>query len=137
MSTAGGFGLGRGECTVNRFLIALASLVLVIAACGPQTGGGTTATPAASPTRGGTLIFAMWQEPSTLAGPYLNQTIAGLVAQTIAEGLAETDNDGNYYGKLAKDIPTVQNGGVKLSADGKKMDVTWELKPGIKWSDGQ
>jgi len=130
---------------LRRSLVVLGAISLVLAACTPPAGP-TGASPAATaapataaataPTRGGTFIFAMWQEPTTLAPLYVNQTIAGLVGQTVYEGLADTDNDGNYYPKLAKSIPTVQNGGVKVSADGQKMSVAWELKPGIKWSDG-
>lgn len=127
-------------------VVLAAGLSLVITACAPTTGPGVSPAPTAAgtaaatatpgPVKGGTFVFAMWQEPTTLAPLYVNQTIAGLVGQTVYEGLADTDNDGNYYPKLAKSIPTVQNGGVKVSADGKKMSVTWELKPGIKWSDG-
>jgi peptide/nickel transport system substrate-binding protein len=125
--------------TVKRFSIVLASVALVVAACTP-TPGGTPAsgTPAASegPTRGGTVIFAMWQEPTTLAPPYINQTIAGLVAYVAVEGLNRIDTDGNYQPVLAKAVPTISNGGVKLSADGKRMDVTYELLSGVTWSDG-
>ncbi|HEV8468825.1 MAG TPA: peptide ABC transporter substrate-binding protein [Candidatus Limnocylindria bacterium] len=124
---------------MKRFSIVLASVALVVAACTP-TPGGTPAsgTPAASegPTRGGTVIFAMWQEPTTLAPPYINQTIAGLVAYVAVEGLNRIDTDGNYQPVLAKAVPTISNGGVKLSADGKRMDVTYELLSGVTWSDG-
>src|SRR2546425_9777532 len=140
MSAAvGDVRLGRGRMTVKRFSIVLASVALLAAACTPAPGGtSASATPAASegPTRGGTLIFAMWQEPTTLAPPYLNQTIAGLVAQVAVEGLTRTDTDGNYQPVLAKSVPTISNNGVKLSADGKKMDVTYELLSGVTWSDG-
>jgi peptide/nickel transport system substrate-binding protein len=78
----------------------------------------------------------MWQEPTTLAPPYLNQTIAGLVSQVAVEGLTRTDTDGKYQPVLAKSVPDINNGGVKLSADGKKMDVTYELLSGVTWSDG-
>jgi len=124
---------------VKRFSIALAMVALVVTACGPTPGGTpASATPAASegPARGGTLIFAMWQEPTTLAPPYVNQTIAGLVSQVAVEGLNRIDTDGNYQPLLAKAVPTISNGGVKLSADGKKMDVTYELLSGVTWSDG-
>src|SRR5438445_6982947 len=131
--------LGRGRMTVKRCFIVLASVALVIAAC-TATPGATPAsgTPAASegPTRGGTVIFAMWQEPTTLAPPYLNQTIAGLVSQVAVEGLTRTDTDGNYQPVLAKAVPDTNNGGVKLSADGKKMDMTYELLSAVTWSDG-
>ncbi len=122
-----------GAAFPRRVGLTLAALV-ALAACAPA------ATPAPAPgaeiPRGGTLIFAMWQEPTTLAPHYVNQTIAGLVSQVAVEGLARTDNDGNYVPWLAKSVPTPANAGVKLSPDGKKMDVTWELRPGLKWSDG-
>lgn len=126
---------------MRRLSIVLAVASLITAACGqtpPPAGatGAPTATAAAgAPVRGGTFIFAMWQEPTTLAPHYVNQTIAGLVSTVTVEGLARTDNDGNYVPQLAKSIPTVGNGKVRVS--GTKMDVEWELQPGLKWSDGQ
>jgi peptide/nickel transport system substrate-binding protein len=124
--------------------MAVAVLGLIGSACGqPPPGGGATTTPAgtvaatSSPTRGGTFIFAMWQEPTTLAPHHANQTIAGLVLSVAVEGLGTTDNDGNPQPRLAKSIPTIENSGVNISSDGKKMSVKWELQPGLKWSDGQ
>src|SRR3989442_14779791 len=125
--------------TVKRFSIVLASIALVAAACTPTPGGApASGTPAASegPTRGGTLIFAMWQEPTTLAPPYLNQTIARLVSQVAVQGLTRTDTEGKYQPVLTKSVPDINSGGVKLSADGKKMDVTYELLSGGTWADG-
>ncbi|TMC76051.1 MAG: peptide ABC transporter substrate-binding protein [Chloroflexi bacterium] len=124
---------------MRRFFIAFASVALVVAACSQAPSGApASGTPASAdaPVRGGTLIFAMWQEPTTLAPPYLNQTIAGLVSQVAVEGLTRTDTDGKYQPVLAKAVPDVNNGGVKVSADGKKMDVTYELLSGVTWSDG-
>jgi peptide/nickel transport system substrate-binding protein len=124
---------------MKRISIVLAAVVLVVGACTPAPGGTpATSAPVASagPARGGTVIFAMWQEPTTLAPPYINQTIAGLVAQVAVEGLTRTDTDGQYQPVLAKSVPTTNNNGVKISADGKKMDVTYELLSGVTWSDG-
>jgi peptide/nickel transport system substrate-binding protein len=128
-----------GGFVMKRISIVLAAVALVVGACSPAPGGTpATSAPGASegPARGGTVIFAMWQEPTTLAPPYLNQTIAGLVAQVAVEGLTRTDTDGNYQPVLAKSVPTINNNGVKVSADGKKMDVTYELLSGVTWSDG-
>ncbi len=105
--------------------------VLVLAACGGP------ASPSPQATKGGTLTFAMWQEPNTLHAYYATQTIAGLVLEVAVEGLLRDDPDGNYTPWLAKEVPTLKNSGVKLLADGKKMDVTYKLLPQVKWSDGE
>lgn len=49
------------------------------------------------------------------------------------EPLASFDADGNLIPFLASEIPSTANGG--LAIDGKS--VTWKLKPGVKWSDGE
>ena len=47
-------------------------------------------------------------------------------------------NDYKYAPDLAKEIPTLDNGGVKVPGDGgDAMTVTWNLRDGLKWSDGQ
>ena len=125
---------------MRRLSIALAAIGLVIAGCGqPAPVGGTSPAPSASvaatPTRGGTAIIAIWQEPSTLAPHYANQTVTDIVDYGVVEGLAETTDAGEYVPTLVKSIPTVANGGVTVTAD--KMDVRWELLPGLKWSDGK
>src|SRR5688500_9926664 len=129
---------------MGRLSIAFVVAGLIAAACGqPPTGTGTSPAPSAAAsasaaliTRGGTAIVAIWQFPSTLAAHYANQTVTDIVNNAVIEGLAETNNNGDYIPTLAKSVPTVANGGAKVSADGKKLDVTWELKSGIKWSDG-
>jgi len=89
-------------------------------------------TSAAAPKRGGKVVIALWQSPATLNG-FLNtgqpmeETLVFIV-----EGLLQTMPDGTYGAVLAKQVPTVQNGGV--SADGKT--VTYQLKDGVTWSDG-
>jgi len=80
--------------------------------------------------------MAIWQEPANLMPHYANQTVQSVVLDPIVEGLVRAGPGGEYEAVLAKDVPSVANGLVKISADGKKMDVTYQLKPGIKWSDG-
>lgn len=65
---------------------------------------------------------------------YINDTgYEELIGELVFGALAELGPDGRYYPELALDIPTRQNGG--LSANG--LTVTWHLRPGILWSDGQ
>jgi peptide/nickel transport system substrate-binding protein len=122
--------------------VVAASLTIVATACGPAapTGGPSaapTAAATAGPVKGGTVTIAVWQEPANLAPYYQNQTVQGTVLDLVVEGLLQTQPNGEAVGLLAESLPTVNNGGVKISADGKKMDVTYKLKPGIKWSDGK
>jgi len=115
----------------RRLIAGSALALLVLTACGGP------ASPSPQATRGGTLTFAMWQEPANLHAYYVTQTIAGLVLEVAVEGLLRVDPDGNYVPMLAKEVPTLKNGGVRLLSDGKKMDVTYKLLPQVKWSDGQ
>jgi peptide/nickel transport system substrate-binding protein len=121
------------------FTFAFAIALVATACTGPTATPTTSASAAASATaqpitRGGTAIVAIWQEPTTLGAPYGNQTVLGLVINGTVEGLADTTTDGKYVPTLATEVPDVANGGVVLKGD--KMDVTWKLRPGIKWSDG-
>src|SRR3989475_504217 len=128
----------RGGATVrssSRLLAVRVAAALLAAACAGSTTPSPSSAARAGPGRGGTLILALWQEPVTLAPHYRNQTAANVAARVVTEGLSRTDTDGNYLPVLAKQIPTTANGGVKLTSDGK-IDVTWELVPGLKWSDG-
>lgn len=82
---------------------------------------------------GGTLSYLLYEDPDRL-NPILGQTTQAVqVTSTILEGLTENAPDGNYVPVLAAELPTQENGGV--SAD--LLTVTWKLKPGIVWSDGE
>src|SRR3954471_8306557 len=79
-----------------------------------------------------TLKLLLWQGPTTL-NPHFAQGAKDQTASRIVyEPLASFDRDGNLIPFLAAEIPSLQNGGV--APDGKS--VTWKLKRGVKWSDG-
>ena len=84
------------------------------------------------PTRGGSIDFALYQEPETLNPQLASQAASEEISVFIVEGLVGAVDDATYYPRLATEVPTVQNGGV--SADGKT--VIYHLKPGVRWSDG-
>ena len=90
-------------------------------------------TQAAGPKRGGKVTWAVWQSPITLNTLLGTQTVMGDILSLVQEGLSEVEPDGKRVPALAKEVPTVQNGGV--SADGKT--VTWKLKEGLVYSDGK
>ena len=96
--------------------------------------------PAASPvpvvvTRGAgdELKILYWQAP-TILNPYLSTEAPDLdAARLVLEPLASWGRDGKPLANgLAREIPTMANGGVSPDA----TTVTWKLRPGLKWSDG-
>ena len=80
----------------------------------------------------GQLNLLYWQAPSTM-NPNLSGGTKELEASSVVlEPLARYDEKGNMLPWLAEEIPTVGNGGVSKDL----TSITWNLKKGIKWSDG-
>lgn len=108
-------------------LLILALTGFVSTSCNPQN---STAPANGSPD---ILKLLYWQAP-TILNPHLSTGFKDSEASRITlEPLASFDKQGKLIPILAAEIPTKENGG--LAADGKS--VTWKLKPGVKWSDGQ
>ena len=104
-------------------LLVLASMIL--AACG-------TAAPAA-PTFKGTVTITFVQEPDNLNPLYTSMYFSQITRELWLKGLWNFDENAKPVPVLAKEIPTVENGG--LSADGKT--ITIKLRDDITWSDGE
>lgn len=131
----------------SKLLILFLVLGLLVSACGP--GGGETAAPAqpavsqeaAAPAEpatsgggGGTVTLIIPEEPTTLNYFGGEAAIIRQVAEaTSMTGLVTINENGEFVPMLAAELPTSENGG--LSAD--HLTVTWKLKPGLKWSDGE
>ncbi|MDM9379963.1 peptide ABC transporter substrate-binding protein [Chlorogloeopsis sp. ULAP01] len=80
-----------------------------------------------------TLRLLYWQAP-TILNPHLAQGNKDFEGSRVTyEPLATYNKDGKLILFLAAEIPTVENGGI--AKDG--TSVTWKLKQGVKWSDGQ
>ncbi|MFQ4141761.1 peptide ABC transporter substrate-binding protein [Chlorogloeopsis sp. ULAP02] len=80
-----------------------------------------------------TLRLLYWQAP-TILNPHLSQGNKDFEGSRVTyEPLATYNKDGKLILFLAAEIPTVENGGI--AKDG--TSVTWKLKQGVKWSDGQ
>jgi peptide/nickel transport system substrate-binding protein len=119
-----------------------------------------------TPKSGGNLNAASWQEPDSFLGAGITDSGTHFYADVnpVMEGLlvakanqdvkpsalsgsgsnlavvnaaaAGTVNYTDYWApQLATKVPTVENGAVKIN--GTKMDVTWDLRKGVKWHDGE
>ncbi len=82
---------------------------------------------------GGTLRLIYWEAPSIL-NPHLSTALKDWEASRITyEPLASYSNEGELVPFLAAEIPSIENG--DLADD--YTSVTWRLKEGVKWSDGE
>jgi peptide/nickel transport system substrate-binding protein len=89
-------------------------------------------------TDGGSIIIGDWQEATQFNPYYVGQVTEANVQSATWASLVVSTNDFRYAPDLASEIPTVDNGGVKVPGDGgDAMTVTWTLRDGLKWSDGQ
>ncbi len=79
-----------------------------------------------------TATVLLPEDLSTM-NPYTTTALITMqVVPAVVEPLVGVDPDGQYYPILAREVPTVANGGV--SEDGRT--VTWRLLDGVVWSDG-
>ena len=129
-------------------LLAL-SLDLLGAACSPPGAPAATASPSALPTpavaaryqaepaahEGGTVTVGDWVFPQALTPPYPQPAAATMIENALFDGLVGYDPQVEPYPDLATAVPTVENGGVRMAGSG--MDVTYTLRSGLRWSDGQ
>jgi peptide/nickel transport system substrate-binding protein len=110
-----------------RLLIVAAAL---LAACAPvqQQAGSSAAGGAAS-----VLAVAQQREPASLNPALENGTSATEWGELLFQYLVKYDDRGVLVGDAATEVPTPQNGGI--SKDG--LTITYHLRPGLKFADGQ
>lgn len=105
-----------------------------------STTAGTTTTlePLPQKTVGGEVIIAVDDEPPTL-NPFLpggDRVVGALISQGYAAGAYDIDGVTlSYLPELITEVPTVENGGIVMTADGK-MTVKYEIRPEAQWDDG-
>ena len=118
-------------------LLAMVMSVSMLAACAPKDGGNSpapTGSGAGTPAEGGTVVVGLSYEPDIM--DVYSTHMMGDVTATFIEGLAYPDENMEWQPWLATEIPTVDNGGIVLHDD-NTMDVTWHLREGVKWHDGE
>ncbi len=116
----------------SKSLIVFLVFGLLVSACGGGAAAPTEAAPSGG--GGGTVTLIIPEEPTTLNYFGGEAAIIRQVAEaTSMTGLVTINEKGEFVPMLATELPTEENGG--LSAD--HLTVTWKLKPGLKWSDGE
>jgi len=115
------------------FTAPMATQLLAIAGAAPAA---SQSVPAYAPTRrggGGALKILYWQASTLLNPHFAVGTTNQEASRVFYESLAGWAQDGTLVPILAAEIPSIENRG--LAEDGRS--VTWKLKRGVKWHDGQ
>lgn len=125
-----------------RDLSALAATLAALVCC--TSGATAPIKPAVSgysavapPRPGGTAVLLDFEYPSTL-NPLMAQTDVELrLGGLLFAPLWGLDPKLRPYPDLVRQVPTLENGGVRVARDGRSMTVDVKLVPGLRWSDGQ
>ena len=107
----------------------------------PESGAGITAAPEVEEPEGATagesqVVIVIPEDPPNFNASLSDTGYDALVMELVMLGLADLDPEGNIFPELAAELPTVENGGVITDEENGTMDVTWNLRPDITWSDG-
>jgi len=135
--TSAGINTGSARATVTAATTATRAATTTAAGTPAASGAATPSTAASGgPTKrgGGGVVKILQSQAPVTYNPHLSSgTKDDLIGRIVYEPLATIDIQGNIIPVLISEVPTDTNGG--LAADGKS--VTYKLKSGIKWSDGQ
>lgn len=104
-------------------------LGLLLSACGAPAGNVPAAEPGSGEGGGGgTVVLIIPEEPAGLNRYLADAAIVYQVSDASVIGLTTPNEKGEYTPRLAAELAT-------LSDDNKT--VTWKLREGLKWSDGE
>lgn len=88
------------------------------------------------PEQGGQVITAVTADPPGFNTLFTSAGLTWTICNIIGDGYLGTEEDGFYIPRMIKTIPSVENGLIKLLDNGG-MSVTYNLRKGIKWHDGE
>ena len=90
---------------------------------------------AAAPAAGSNVLRVAYDAEIDTLNALTSQTLTDIEI-TMVEGLIMSNDQNTYVPVLAKEIPTLENGGIVENEDGT-VTMTWNLQEGVKWHDGE
>ena len=88
-----------------------------------------------APVYGGDLVIGLSFEPDTMN--VYSTHLMGDVQAMCVEGLLIPNGDMIYEPVLAKEVPTVENGGIVMDAEAGTMDIIYHLQENVYWHCGE
>lgn len=123
------------------FLSILSIVSLILTACGASQPAASSTSespaaqqPAADGSKGITIVLA--EDPPSFNPMVADTGMDALVMELVLLGLTDIDPNGNIFPELAADLPTIENGAVKVDEELGTMSVTWQLRTDVQWQDG-
>lgn len=86
---------------------------------------------------GGTLVVGDWESPTNFSPLFNEEVPAAQVDALLYASLVRLDPNLQPVPDLVERVPTLENGDVTWNRGAGTMDVTYQLRPGLRWSDGQ
>ena len=86
---------------------------------------------------GGTLVVGDWESPTNFSPLFNEEVPAAQVDALLFASLVRLDPNLQPVADLVERVPTLENGDVKWNHDAGTVDVTYRLRPGLRWSDGE
>lgn len=117
----------------------LAAAALAAAGCSKKdVGDGNQGTTPPAAVNKRSVTIGISQEPDTLFMPFKEMMAAEEIARPVSYTLTIFDESWKLIPWAAKEIPTVENGGLELFEENgqKKMRTTWVIRDEFNWSDG-
>ena len=117
----------------------LASRPLVVDALVCLIGCATIVSCAAPPPARKDVVIGIIGEPASV---FADDPGAHVLAAAVTEPLVALDARGDFVARLAADVPTVENGGLRIVTDdpaapGGRLVATFRLRDGARWQDGE
>jgi peptide/nickel transport system substrate-binding protein len=108
-------------------LTLISMVIMFLPACSAMTRDAT----------GSQITIVIAEDPPSFNATLTDTGYDALVMELVLLGLADIDPNGNIFPELAAELPTIENGGVKVDDENGTMDVTWKLRNHVVWEDGK
>src|SRR5215510_13898486 len=114
------------------FLTVTVIVSLLMAACQPAAQPSGTEEPSTSPTSEKNITIVIAEDPPSFNPMVADTGYDALVMELVMLGMTDIDPNGNIFPELAAELPTIDNGEVKIDEGAGTMSVTWKMRDDVQ-----